>query len=146
LIDDEMSCSCQQLQSWLPKSCTLAAERRVYQKGEYVQGGGHAFSAALIRAASSRHLLDDPFLFFLTRIPDDLVLTIMSYALDFIALDYNSPGEVFAVINNGLPGSPDSLFNAGYAIAHSVKADSKWPETEIRERFSKLGRQGKISK
>jgi hypothetical protein len=135
------------LETWTPtliltafrrRSLIRAAERRGYRKGDYVQGGGHAFSAALIRALSSHHLLDDPFLFFHTRLPDDPVLTIMCYALGFVALDYNGPGQVFAVINSGLTDSPDALVRAGYAIAHSVKADPRWPESEIREVFSKL--------
>ena len=135
------------LETWTPtlaltafrrRSLIRAAECAGYRKGEYVQGGGNAFSGALLRAALSRHLLDDPFLFFHTRIPDDSALTIMCYALGFVALDYNGPGQVFAVINNGLPDSPDALVREGYAIAHSVKADPRWPESEIREMFCKL--------
>ena len=115
-----------------------AAERRGYRKGDHVQGGGHAFSAAFVRALASERLLDDPFLFFHTRITDDYALTMLGYALGFIALDYNRPGEVFAVVNNGLSDSPDALVQRGYAIAHSVKADPRWPESEIREMFCKL--------
>lgn len=123
------------------KALIKAAERRGYTKGEHVQGGGHAFSAAFVRALDSNHLLDDPFLFFHTRITDDYALTLLGYALGFIALDYNRPGEVFAVVNNGLPDSPAALVQRGYAIAHSAKADPRWPEAEIREVFSKVRQQ-----
>jgi hypothetical protein len=123
------------------RSLIQAAVRGGYRKGEFVQGGGHAFSAALLRAAASRRLLDDAFLFFHTRIPDDVVLTILCYAVGLVALDYNGPGEVFAVIQTGLPDSPDALVRDGYAIAHSIKADPRWPESEIREVFSKVRRQ-----
>lgn len=123
------------------RSVILAAVRRGYRKGEFVQGGGHAFSVAALRAAAVRHLLDDPFLFFHTRIVDDVVLTIICYAAGFVALDYNSPGEVFAVINTGLPDAPDVLINNGYAIAHSIKADPVWAESDIREIFSAHRRQ-----
>lgn len=135
------------LETWTPtlvltalrrRSLIQAAVRGGYRKGEFVQGGGHAFSAALLRAASSQRLLDDPFLFFHTRIPDDVVLTIICYAVGLVALDYNGPREVFAVINTGLPDSPDALVRDGYAIAHSIKADPRWPESEIREVFSKV--------
>lgn len=133
------------LETWKPalvltalrrRSVILAAVRRGYRKGEFVQGGGHAVSAAALRAAAARRLLDDPFLFFHTRVVDDVVLTIVCYAAGFFALDYNSPGEVFAVINTGLPDTPDALIRNGYAIAHSVKADPVWSESEIREIFS----------
>jgi hypothetical protein len=77
-------------------------------------------------------------MFFHTRIADDGALTILCYSIGFVALDYNSPGQVFAVKNNGIPDSPDALVRDGYAIAHSVKADPRWPESEIREVFSKV--------
>lgn len=72
------------LETWAPtlvltafrrRSLIRAAERHGYRNGEYVQGGGLAVSAALLRAASSRRLLDDPFLFFHTLVLDDTVLT-----------------------------------------------------------------------
>lgn len=138
------------LETWTPtlmltalrrRSLIQAAERHGLRKGEYVQGGGLAISAALMSAASSRHLFDDPFFFFHTRIPDDTMLTILCYALGLVALDYNGPREVFAVINNGLPDSPDALVKAGYAITHSAKADPRWTEAEIREMFAKLRQQ-----
>lgn len=138
------------LQTWAPtlvltafrrRSLIRAAERHGYRNGEYVQGGGLAVSAALMRAASSRHLFDDPFFFYHTRIPDDTVLTILCYAVGFVALDYNGPSEVFAVVNNGLPDSPDALVKAGYAITHSAKADPRWTESEIRAMFAQLRQQ-----
>lgn len=138
------------LQTWAPtlvltalrrRSMIQAAERHGYRKGDYVQGGGLAISAALMRAASLRHLFDNPFFFFHTRIPDDSMLTILCYALGFVALDYNGPSEVFAVVNNGLPDSPDALVKAGYAITHSAKADPRWTESEIRAMFAKLRQQ-----
>lgn len=135
------------LQTWKPsliltalrrRSIFLEAERRGYKKGEYVQGGGHALSADFLHTASANLLLDDPFLFFYARVGDDLALTVLCFALCFTALDYNGPGEVFAVKNNGLPDSPDALVREGYAIAHSVKGDDRWREDAIRERFAKL--------
>ncbi|UPJ51734.1 hypothetical protein IVB30_10495 [Bradyrhizobium sp. 200] len=135
------------LETWNPRLLITALRRRAlirtaeghgYRNGEYVQGGGHAFSARLLRAALSLRLLDDPFFFFHSRLPDDTALTIVCYALGFVALDFNEPGQVFAVVNNGLPDSPSRLFEKGYAIAHSVKADPRWTETEIREVFSRV--------
>lgn len=113
------------------------AERNGYVIGDYVQGGGFALSGEMLHAASRHGLLDDPFLFFHSRLTDDLVMTLLCYALGFRALDYNSPDEVFAVINYGLPDSPEVLARRGYAIAHSVKGDARWPEPQAREIFAK---------
>lgn len=119
------------------RSLIFAAERNGYKKGEYVQGGGHACSAALVRTLFSRGLLDDPFLFYLSRISEDGALTILCYSVGLTSIDYNGPGEVFAVLNNGIPDSPDALIRDGYAIAHSVKNDQRWSEADIREVFAK---------
>jgi hypothetical protein len=119
------------------RSLIRAAERNGYVVGDYVQGGGMALSADLLHSASKHLLLDDPFLFFHSRLTEDLVMTLLCYALGFKALDYNSPDEVFAVMNYGLPDSPEALVRDGYAISHSVKADSRWSESEIREMFAK---------
>lgn len=133
------------LETWAPKliltalrrrRLILAAERHGYRKGEYVQGGGHAFSASFVSALASSRLLDDPFMFFHTRIGDDGALTILCFSTGFVALDFNSPGEVFAVMNTGIPDTPEALIRDGYAIAHSVKADTRLAEPKIREIFS----------
>src|SRR5262249_27115810 len=120
------------------RSYIREAERNGYRLGEYVQGGGHALSATLLRALSFHHLLDDPFLFFHSRIADDTAVTIMCYRVGLVAVDYNGPGEVFAVINNGIPESPEQLCKTGYAVVHSVKLDERWSEAEIRRTFADL--------
>ena len=120
------------------RSLICTAERNGYVSGDYVQGGGMALSFTLVHSLSKHGLLDDAFLFFHSRLTEDVVITLFCYALGFEALDYNSPDEVFAVINYGLSDSPEALVRDGYAIAHSVKADARWPESEIREKFAKF--------
>ena len=133
------------LETWNPRliftairrrKLMLAARQNGLRDGEHVQGGGHACSHAFVRELSARGLLDDPFVFFPSRIGEDVALTILCYTLGFAARDYNAPGEVFAVVNTGIPDSPAALIRDGYAIAHSVKKDERWPEAEIRDAFA----------
>jgi hypothetical protein len=123
--------------AWRRRLLIRMAERNGYRLGDNVQGGGNACSAALVRALSSRGLLDDPYLFFHTRIPEDAAITIMCYGVGFVAMDYNGPGQVFAAINNGMPDSPENILQSNYAIVHSLKADPRWTEDEIRSAFAK---------
>ncbi len=118
------------------RSLICSAQQNGYVSGDYVQGGGMALSLDFVRSMSRHGLLDDPFLFFHSRVTDDVVITLFCYAVGLEALDFNSPAEVFAVINYGLTDSPEALIRNGYAIAHSVKGDARWPESEIREKFA----------
>jgi hypothetical protein len=123
------------------KRLIAKAKRNGYQLGQYVQGGGWAFSSSLVRALASNALLDDPFLFFHSRLGDDVAVTIMCHAVGLQVFDFNGPGEVFAVVNNGIPDSPEALWRSGYAVVHSVKSDERWSEFEIRKVFSEFREQ-----
>jgi hypothetical protein len=116
----------------------VEATRAGYRPGQYAQGGGNACSPRLLQALKSHGLFKDPFLFFYTGLPEDIALTIMCHAVGLEVLDYNGPGEVFAVINNGIPDSPEHLCASGYALVHSVKSDERWSETQIRAAFEQL--------
>jgi len=55
----------------------------------------------------------------------------LCYAAGFKPKGYNQPGEVFGVQYKGLPAPLPELKEAGFAIVHSIKGDSRYTEAEI---------------
>ena len=65
---------------------------------------------------------------------EDVLATLLCFAVKFQPFNFNDPGEVFAV-SQGLCGPPEALVENDYAILHSYKNDENLSETGISEFF-----------
>ncbi len=115
-----------------------AARAAGYRDGDHCQGGGYALSSEAVQAIAARGWLDDPRLYRRTALGEDVMVAMMVAGSGGRLLDFNKPGEVFAVQWRGLPGSPEALVEAGYAVTHSLKSWQGSDEWALRERFLRL--------
>jgi hypothetical protein len=107
-----------------------------YDFGDGCQGGGYALSRSLLNALAKDREFANPFLFSAhTRILEDTMMTIATYAAGFVADDYNQRDEVFGVVHLCLPGSPEELIKAGYGVIHSLKTYGDFNEEQTRSFF-----------
>jgi hypothetical protein len=112
------------------------AEARGWPPGSIVQGGclvmTRAYCAAL---AAESALAYRPRL--RTIVSEDLLLTVVAYALGFRAASLGGPAGPLAIANKHLPLPTDELFDPAsrWLVAHSTKVGlAGEPEDELRHR------------
>ncbi|MFK7777462.1 MAG: glycosyltransferase family A protein [Gimesia sp.] len=108
-----------------------AAIRNGYTPGYFIQGGGYAISGDLVSKLRSLGFTRNPLAFLHQFLGEDTLGTILCYAAKFRPRGFNQDGGVFGVQNSGLPAPLPELKEAGFAIVHSVKGDSRTAESEI---------------
>lgn len=113
----------------------LAARRHGYRMGEHCLGGGYAISRRLLDAMAAAGHLDDPMLWGLADLPEDVMIGLHTRAHGLEFADLASPGGVFGVTYQGLGAPPAELLARGHAVIHAVKNDPRLSEPEIREFF-----------
>lgn len=105
-----------------------------YTLGDFVQGGGYAISAAMMRSLAAAPDVD-PAVFIGTQLGEDVSTTVLCYAAGLHAEDCNQSDEPFGVAFLGLPMTKEELVARNYAILHSVKDYESFSEAETRAFF-----------
>lgn len=108
--------------------------------GSCAQGGGYALAGHTYRAWMQAGIPLDPEQWLHNELTEDVVFSMMSYAVGHPIQDFNRPGEPFGVQHKGLGFPPHELVSRGYAILHSMKASSWDAEQAVREELVRLSR------
>lgn len=106
-----------------------------YIPGYYIQGGGYALHRRVIASPAVAPLIVHPLTPLHQLFGEDVLATLLCYATCHSADNMNAMNEVFAVQNNGLPDTPESLKNSRLCILHSCKNDPTITEDEIYHAF-----------
>ncbi len=106
-----------------------------YTFGEHCQGGGYAISRKFVNRMAESGYLDDPFLWQQVFVTEDVMLGLYARAVGLKLYGLTKDGEPFGIQYQGLADTPQRLLDRGYAIIHSVKADQRFTEDEIRAFF-----------
>lgn len=134
-----------QVTSWgAAKRRRKALERALkngYEWGQHCQGGAYAVSGELIRRLGATGMLDRPCDWLRSGLGEDVMLGILSKAVNMELCDFNKTGEVFGVQHIGLSHAPQDLLENGYSIIHSIKDFGQYSEEDLRAYF-KLARAG----
>lgn len=107
-----------------------------YSPGDFIQGGGYAIRGKLIKKLHSLGMITSPETYLGQFFGEDVLATLLCFAGNFQPLDFNSNGEVFAVVNTGLPARAEDLIKLGYAVAHSTKIGPN-DDVESLDQFTK---------
>lgn len=110
------------------------AIRNGYRVGDFIQGGGYALNAELLRRASVEGFISRPLDYLWQFFSEDVLATIICFAVRMNVDDCNQSGDVFGVAYSHLSGSPAELIAEDYAIIHSTK-NAMTPEAEITAYF-----------
>lgn len=113
-----------------------AARRNGYRVGEHCLGGGYAVSRRLLDAMSEAGHLDDPMLWSLADLPEDVMIGLHTRAHGLAFADQAGRGGVFGVTYIGLGAPPAELLARDHAVIHAVKNDPHLSEAEIRAFFA----------
>lgn len=117
------------------RSLLAAAQANGYRTAEHCLGGGYAVSRLLLDAMASAGFLDDPGLWAMADLPEDVMVGLHARALGFGFADATTPGEVFGVTYIGLAAPPADLLARRHAVIHAVKNDPALGEADIRAFF-----------
>lgn len=113
-----------------------AARAVGYQMGEHCLGGGYAVSRRALDAMAQAGHLDDPMLWHLADLPEDVLIGLHTRAHGLGFRDEAGPGGVFGVTYIGLGAPPADLLAREHAVIHAVKNDPHLSEAEIRAFFA----------
>jgi hypothetical protein len=115
------------------------ASRTAWVCGANILGGAYAISPAVVRRLrENRSMLEDEFLFNETRMSDDVAVSILIVALGFDLMEYNRPGDVFAVWYQKPTIPLREVVAQGYGLVHSIKAESAEEELQMRMELAAL--------
>lgn len=112
------------------------AVRHGYATYEYCQGGACVVTRMMLDRLATRNFLDHASDWDGLPFPDDYVLAMYARAVGLRLYDYSGLGEPFGVQAKGLAYPPHEFVARGHAIVHSVKNDTRYSETDIREYFT----------
>lgn len=112
-----------------------SAVKNGYVLGRHCQGGGFATRQELLLKMLRSGSFDDPLLWIWTPGSEDVVITVMAYALSERAGDLNDNNQPFAVIYQGLVDTPARLVERGFSIIHSLKDFEQYREADTRHFF-----------
>jgi hypothetical protein len=106
-----------------------------YVLGDSCQGGAYALSPEFLRRLAADPRFARPRDFLNNDFCEDLLMTLITYALR-LKIEYTSgPSRLFASKWKGLYGAPEELALAGHGIIHSVKDAAGRSEADIRSYF-----------
>jgi hypothetical protein len=107
-----------------------------YVLGDSCQGGAYALSPEFLRRLCADTRFTRPRNFLQNDFCEDLLITLITYALG-LRIEYTSgSSRLFASKWKGLYDAPEALAFAGHEIIHSVKDHSGRSEADIRSFFS----------
>lgn len=92
-----------------------------YLLGDFLQGGAYAIRGQLIQELYTHRLITNPIAFLRQFYGEDVLATLLCYAMAYFPKGFNQPGEVFGVQNQGIPAPLPQLIDAKFAIVHSIK-------------------------
>jgi hypothetical protein len=97
-----------------------------YVLGEGVQGGAYALSRACLDSIVNRGWLHGggqyrPGLVKGHQVAEDSLITMLTYAAGFRAVDIGGPGQPFGLWDIGLPMSPEELVQQNRLVTHAIK-------------------------
>jgi hypothetical protein len=112
------------------------ARRNGYVLGDWCQGGAYALSPEFLRRLAADSAFAQPRDFLHTDFGEDVLMALITYALQ-LRIQYTAgPARLFASKWKGLYGSPAALAAAGHGIIHSLKDHEGRNESDSRAFFS----------
>jgi hypothetical protein len=113
----------------------IEARRNGYSYGDHCIGGGYAVPRRFLQRMAERGYFADWPAWVGFDIGEDVCIAIYVRAVGLALADANRPGQPFGVEYHTLPGSPQEIVDADYAVIHSIK-DPAYGEDAVREFFS----------
>lgn len=95
-----------------------------YELGEGVQGGCYAIRAECIGRMAELGFLDNwthPNVVRGRQVAEDSIMTMLTYAAGFTAVDIGGPGQAFGLWDVGLPMPPEELVRQNRIVTHAIK-------------------------
>ncbi len=121
------------------RSLERSAKANGYRRGEHALGAISLMSGPALRAL--RHTNTFDLTFPTSRLGDDHLLGLATYAAGFRIGEFSRPGDPLAVVWRGLAESPDALVARGVAGIHSVRSAPGWDHAAIRAYFAERRQQ-----
>jgi hypothetical protein len=118
------------------------AIRNGYVSNEFCQGGAQIVTRAMIDRMAAAGYFEHPEVWMYLPFPGDQILPMYAWAVGLRMYACTNPGEPFAVQGSGLPYTLEETIARGHSLVHSVKNDSRYTETEIREFFRARANEG----
>jgi hypothetical protein len=111
------------------------AVRNGYVLGDWCQGGAYALSPEFLRRLAADPSFARPRDFLPIDFGEDVLMALITYALQ-LKIHYTSgPARIFASKWKGLFDAPEALARAGHGVIHSIKDHGDLKETDIRSIF-----------
>lgn len=129
-----------EIMRWHRRHCILrSALQSGWLCGANILGGAYALSPhAIVELRSKKYLIRDAFLFDGTRVPEDIVVSMLVAALGLTLDGYNRAGEVFAVWYQKPTLSMQTLIERRYGLVHSIKSEDPLEEATLRSELAEL--------
>lgn len=106
-----------------------------YLDGHHPLGGAYIHSGEAAEAINRSGLFDLPELTH-SRLGEDHLMALVTYAAGFGLADFGGPNDPLALRWKGLPSAPQELLRRGALVTHSVRSWEDMNESEIRRALS----------